>query len=150
MPLELQLIRASEFVRLRADGHFDLETSKVALATIARACRKRGVERAMLDLRALRPGLKPVFSARDLAALVNTFHEIGFSRKQRLAVVYTSDPHARARMFSFISTIRGWQVRGFPSFEDAIFWLSEEPVQEDTPILTRPKPTQTRALRLHN
>lgn len=131
MPLELQLIRASEFIRLSADGHFDLETSKAALATIARACRKRGIERAMLDLRALRPGPKPIFSSRDLASLVNTFHEIGFTRKQRLAVLYTSDPHARARMFSFISTIHGWQVRGFSSFEDAIFWLSEEPTGDN-------------------
>jgi hypothetical protein len=144
MPLELQLIRASEFVRLSADGHFDLETSKVALATIARACRKRGIERALLDLRALRPGLKPVFSPRDLASLVNTFHEIGFTRKQRLAVLYTSDPHGRARMFSFISTIHGWQVRGFASFEDAIFWLSEEQAQEICPPSNYLKPSRAR------
>jgi hypothetical protein len=62
----------------------------------------------------------------DLAALVNTFREIGFTRKQRLAVLYESDPHFRARLFAFIGKLRGWTVQAFRSFEDAIQWLSSE------------------------
>ena len=126
MPLELQLIRASEFIRLNAEGHFDLETSKLALANIAWACHKRGIERAMLDLRALRPRAKPMLSRDDLMTLVNTFHCLGFSRRQRLALLYCSDPHGRARLFAFITIMRGWQVRSFTKFEDAMLWLSED------------------------
>jgi hypothetical protein len=126
MPLELQIIRASEFVRLGAHGHFDLAASKAALAELARACRKRGIDRALMDLRALQPGPKPVFSRDDLIALVNTFREIGFTRQQRLAVLYRSDPHHRARMFAFLSTLRGWTVRAFDDFEKALSWLSED------------------------
>ena len=133
MPLELQLIRANEFIRLSAAGRFDLETSVLALAKIARACRKRGVERAMLDLRAVQPGPKPVFSPQDLAALVETFHQFGFTRNSRLALLYTSDPHGRARMFSFLSILRGWQVRGFGSFEAAMRWLSQDQIEESGP-----------------
>src|SRR5277367_957846 len=104
MPTELHVIRASDFIRLGARGEFDLSASKVVLAELACACRKRGIDRAMLDLRALQPKPTPVFSPTDLAKLINTFREIGFTHRQRLAVLYSADPHHRARMFAFIGT----------------------------------------------
>ncbi len=123
--MELQIIRAQEFVRLGAHGHFDLKASKAVLAQLAAACWKRGIDQALLDLRELHPGPKPVFSPKDLAALVNTFREVGFTHRQRLAVLYGSDPHHRARLFAFIAKLRGWKVQAFDSFEEAVKWLSE-------------------------
>jgi len=127
MPLELQIIRASEFVRMGAQGHFDLAASKAVLAELAAACRKRGINRALVDLRALHPGPKPVFSTADLTTLVNTFPEVGFTRRLRLAILYQSDPHKRARLFAFLSTLRGWHVQAFNDFEQALYWLSSDP-----------------------
>jgi len=124
MPLELQIIRANEFIRLGAQGHFDLAASKTALAEMAAACRKRGIHQALMDLRALRPGPKPVFSPADLIELVNTFREVGFTHEQRLAILYHSDPHHRARLFAFLSIVRGWNVQAFGDFEQALIWLS--------------------------
>ena len=124
MPTELQIIRAQEFIRLGAHGLFDLEASKAALAELATACRKRGIDQALMDLRALHPGPEPIFTPNDLAVLVKTFREIGFTHKQRLAVLYESDPHNRARLFAFIATLRGWKVQAFGSFEEAVIWLS--------------------------
>jgi formylglycine-generating enzyme len=124
MPTELQIIRAQEFVRLGAQGKIDLQASKAALATLAAACWKRGINQALLDVRAVQPGAKPVFSPKDLTVLVGTFREIGFTHKQRLAVLYTSDPHRRARMFAFIAILHGWSVQAFESYEDAVTWLS--------------------------
>jgi hypothetical protein len=124
MPMELQIIRAHEFVRLGAHGRIDLKASKEILAELAAACRKRGINQALLDLRALHVGPKPVFSPNDLAVLVNTFREIGFTHRERLAVLYTADPHRRARLFSFIATLHGWTVRAFDGFEEALTWLS--------------------------
>jgi hypothetical protein len=126
MPLELQIIRASEFVRLGARDHLDFKASKEALQQLAQACRKRGVDRALLDLREIPIPPKPLFTPQELAALVETFREAGFARHQRLAVLYRSDPHHGARTFAFISTLRGWQVRAFEGFEEALLWLSEE------------------------
>jgi formylglycine-generating enzyme required for sulfatase activity len=123
MPIELQIIRAQEFVRLGAHGKFDLKASKAVLANLAGACCKRGINQALLDIRALHPGPKPVFSPNDLVVLVNTFHEIGFTHRQRLAVLYGSDPHHRARLFAFIAHLRGWSVQAFDSFEEAVTWL---------------------------
>jgi hypothetical protein len=125
MPIELQIIRARDFIRLGAQGAFDFAASKLALAELAHACQKRGIHQAVLDLRALKPGPVPVFSPSDLAALVYTFHEIGFSKKHRLAVLYAADPHHRAHLFAFIGRMRGWSVAAFESFEEALSWLSD-------------------------
>jgi hypothetical protein len=130
MPVELEIIRASEFIRLGPEGHFDLAVSKKLLAELVTACRKRNINRAMMDLRALQPGPKPVFTPTDLATLVNTFRELGFTHDQKLAVLYGSDPHHRAKLFAFIGTLRGWNVAAFGSFEEAIIWLSQD---EQTP-----------------
>src|SRR3974390_2207462 len=125
MPLELHIIRASEFIRISAHGRFDLAASKAALAELVRGCRKRGINQAMVDLRALRPNPKPIFSPADWAALVRTFPEVGFSQQQRVAILYHSDPHRRARLFAFLSAMHGWAVKAFADFEPALLWLSE-------------------------
>jgi len=126
MPLELQIIRANEFVRVGARGSLNFEGSKEALRQLALACRKRGVDCALLDLRDLPTPPKPLFTPGELAALVGTFREAGFTRRQRLAVLYRNDPHHGVRMFAFIGTLRGWHVRAFNDFEKALLWLSEE------------------------
>jgi hypothetical protein len=148
--MELQIIRAQEFVRLGAHGQFDLKASKAVLATLARACYKRGIHQALLDLRALHPGPKPVFSQDDLVTLVNTFREIGFTRQQRLAVLYKSDPHRRAGMFASIARLRGWSVKAFHEFEDAVTWLSgaeKEPSKAEADIADQAEKVPVRNLR---
>jgi len=125
MPLELQIIRASEFVRIGPENHLDMDESKKALVMIGKACRLRGINQAMLDLRQLPIPEKPLFSPTQLAELVDTFQRTGFGKHQRLAILYRSDPHYGARMFAFISKMRGCQVKAFPDFEQAITWLSE-------------------------
>jgi hypothetical protein len=130
MPVELQVIQANEFVCLDADEQLNFEASKEALQTLALACRKRGLDRALLDLRAVPIPDQPFFTPTQLAALVRTFHEAGFGREQRLAVLYRSDPHGGARAFAFIGRIQGWQVKAFDEFETAFHWLSEEMTNE--------------------
>lgn len=125
MPVELQIIRAQEFIRLGATERLDLAASKAALAALARACRKRGIGRALLDLRGVQPGATPKFSPADLAVLVSTFREAGFTETDRLAVLYSSDPHRRARLFAFLGTMHGWNVAAFGDFEAALLWLAE-------------------------
>ena len=130
MPVELQVIKASEFVALDGDEQLNFESSIKALQALAQACRKRGLDRALLDLRAMPVPAKPLFTPTQLAALIATFHQAGFGRNQRLAVLYRSDPHRGARTFAFIGRIQGWQVRAFSEFEEALHWLSEETTPE--------------------
>ena len=125
MPLELQIIRAVDFVSLSAEGRADLESSRTVLRDLAAACWRRGIQRALLDLRKIQPGATRIFTAKQLSELVETFHEIGFSKEHKLAVLYEEDPFHGARMFAFIGALRGWRVRAFAQFEEALQWLAE-------------------------
>jgi hypothetical protein len=131
--LALHVIRANEFVCLDTDEHLDMEASKKALQNLAQACRKRGLDRAMLDLRGLPVLPTPHFTAAQLAELVGTFRDAGFTRRHRLAILYQQDVHGGIRNFTFFSRMRGMQVQAFHDFERAMFWLSEEDPNELQP-----------------
>src|SRR5208337_2785462 len=125
-----------------ARGHFDMEASKSALAELIGACRKRGIDQALMDLRALQPGPKPVFSTKDLTALVNLFPRVGFTQHQKLAVLYGSDPHRRARLFSLVANLHNWNVQAFDSYEAALSWLSatdSKPIEAEVEVTSRAK-----------
>jgi len=126
MPVELQVIRVNEFVRFDAHAHLDFEASKNALQTLAHACHKRGIDSALLDLRSLPVPPKPLFTPSELAALVRTFYEAGFSKQQRLAILYNLDVYGGVRTFAFISRLRGLRVQAFTDFEAALQWLSDD------------------------
>ena len=126
MPVELQIIQASEFIRLDPHELLDFEASKQALQALARACLKRAVDRAVLDLRSLPVPAKPLFTPTELALLVGTFRDAGFSHEQRLAILYSHDVFGGIRAFAFISRLRGLKVKAFGDFEAAFEWLSEE------------------------
>lgn len=127
MPVELQVIRASEFIRLNADEVLDFEATTQALAGLAQACHTRGLNCALLDLRLIPIPTRPQFTTTELAALVGTFRAAGFSRRHRLAILYRHDIHGGIRSFAFISRIRGLQVQAFSDYETAIHWLAAEP-----------------------
>jgi hypothetical protein len=123
MPIELQIIRANDFVCIDADEHVNFEESRKLLERLATACRKRGLNRAMLDLRDLPVPDKPYFTNAELAALVGAFRDAGFSRHQRLAILYRQDVYGGVRNFTFFSRMRGMHVQAFYEFESAMLWL---------------------------
>jgi hypothetical protein len=125
MPLELQVIRAGEFVRFNADALLDFEQSKHVLRQLALACRRRGLTRALLDLRSVPMPPKAHYTADELAALVSTFREAGFGKDDRLGVLYVSDVHGGIRKFASLGQMGGLQVHAFTDFERASEWLSE-------------------------
>ncbi len=133
MPVELQVIRASEFVCLDANEHLDFDASRKALQGLAQACIKRGLDRALLDLRGLPILPKPHFSVSELGALVGAFRSAGFGRQQRLAILHEHDVHGIIRNFTFFSRLRGLQVQAFREFEKAMHWISEKEVHPCPP-----------------
>lgn len=126
MPYDLHVIRAGDFVRLQAGGRVDFEGSKRVLAGMAEAMIRRGLGRAVLDVR----GVEGMLTISELYALASAFPEAGFRREHRLAVVHRATRIDRADFFATCATNRGWNVASFDMFEDAITWLSTaEPLQ---------------------
>jgi hypothetical protein len=123
MTMELHVIRFREFVRVDAHGQLDMAASHEVLLQVARICRKRGIDRALLDGRDLQTELRPY----EMAALVRDLAEMGFTPNQRLALLHRGDAHHRARLFALIGKLRGWNIRAFGEFEEAIDWLSVPP-----------------------
>ena len=129
--MELQVIRASEFIRLDVHEHLDFEASKGALQSLVLACRKRGLDRALLDLRRVPVLPQPYFTPAQITGLVSTFQTAGFGRHQRLAVLYQTDIHHRIRAFAFVNRMHGLKVQAVTDFETALAWLSEEKATPD-------------------
>ena len=123
MPSEMEIIRASEFIRVGRRGRPDMKASKRLLAELAEASRQRGIYRVLLDLREVQVGAVPACTPVELASLIDTFRELGFASEQRVAVLYAVDPHHGARLFAFLSRQRGWKVKAFDNYEQAIDWL---------------------------
>lgn len=124
--LELQVIRLGDFIRVSSHGKVEFESSKDALRKLAKACRTRGTYRAVLDLRGLQIPEQPYLTPSEVAALVETFGEVGLPKSFRLAVIYKADPHRGVRTFAFLSHIRGYNVRAFSDFEPALFWITAD------------------------
>lgn len=144
MPIELHLIRASDFLCIDADEHLNFEESRKALQELALACRKRGLHNALIDLRDVPASDKPRFTNGELAGLVGAFREAGCTRRLRLAILYRRNVYGGVRNFTFFSRMRGLQVQAFHDFESAIYWLwstAEIPAEEKhgahVPILRR-------------
>ena len=125
-PIEFEVIRASDFVCFDADEHLNFEESKKVLQELALACRKRGLVRAMVDLRDLPVPEKPRFTDAELTSLVDAFRGAGYSQRQRLAVLYRQDVHGTIRNFTSIGRKRGLQVEAFDKLDNAMHWLWKE------------------------
>ena len=127
--MELHVIRFREFVRLDAHGHLDMAESHAVLSRPAETCRKRGLERSLLDGRDIQTELTP----DEIAALVRDLAEMGFTRNQRVALLHKGDPQRRAALFALIAKLRGWKIRAFGDFEEAVDWLSSGPDRPPEP-----------------
>ncbi len=119
-------------------GEFDFEKTRAVLADLATACRKRGIHRALLDVRDSHSNLTP----DDLAALVNIFSENALSKYLRLGIVHTGNQEYRTKLFVFFSSMRGRKVRAFGDFEAAMLWLSksekEPEVEQESEFEVKP------------
>ena len=123
MPIEIYVISASDFVRLNSDKLINFEDSKKVLQGLAAACQKRGLDRAMVDVRDLPVPDKPQFTNAELAALFEVIRAAGFTRRQRLAVLYWRDVYGGLRNFTFFARMRSLRVQAFHEFESAMNWL---------------------------
>jgi hypothetical protein len=119
----LHVVRTDDFLRFRTDGSPDLEESITLLKHLAQECIDLGLTRVLLDLRA-RPE-DSTLRISDIYTLARTFHEIGFGKHHRLAVLHRHRAGERAELFAMLAKLDGWTVETFDNYEDAIEWFGE-------------------------
>ena len=120
MPTTVRVIRTPDFLRVRADGHVDLDMGKRLLDEVAAAAGELEEYRVLIDIRDAVGQLKPedlVALAGSLAGYDQTFHH-------RTAVLCPRERFDRGRFFALLAAGEGFKnIRAFVGYEDAMEWL---------------------------
>jgi hypothetical protein len=118
MSLKLQIIHASEFVRLTRKGGIDLEATKQGLAALARAACQ--VE----DCQLLIDGRECVWkhSTVDIWELVTELEKHAVFARRKIAIL-ASGTAEKQEFFKLCAQNRGYWVNVFRDFEEAVNWL---------------------------
>lgn len=119
MPTDIRLIHPRDFVQATAEGELDFEASKKALIEIASATAHLVDYEILLDTRQAHIQMSVAdlwYLAVELSSLCNDF-----SRKT--AVLCPVERFDDAAFFALCSENRGFRVKAFNSFEDAMNWL---------------------------
>ena len=136
MPTKLIIIHAKDFITATAQGVLDFEESKKALVDIATAAGPLTDYEILLDTRKVRSHL----STTDLWHLAAELARLGLAFNCRTAVLCPLERFDDAEFFALCAQNRGFNVRGFLSFEEAVTWLTETPESspETTPASASP------------
>ena len=129
VPYNLHIVKPSDFIRLDGRGKVDVEHSHSVLVRLAKECVERNIDHALLDVR----GAHSEMGLSDLYRLARAFPEMGFTENHRLAILHKYNAGERAEVFAMFAAERGWNVRTFDNYEEAIEWFSS-----DEPLGPRP------------
>lgn len=119
MPTNIRVIHARDFILATPEGQLDREGTRKLLMEVASASASSAEYEILVDLRKAELEM----SATDLWYLVA---ELGNFRKAFSRKTAVLCPHARfdrAEFFALCAQNRGFQIRAFTSFENAVKWL---------------------------
>jgi hypothetical protein len=123
MPATVRIIHATDFLKATAEGELDLKESARLLAEIVSATDLVDYELVM-DTRKAHSSM----SVTDLWYLAAEISKVGKNLPRKTAILCPRERFDFAAFFSLCAQNRGYSVRAFTSFEDAMEWLiSNEP-----------------------
>ena len=119
MPANVKVIQARDFIRAQPDGHAYLEKAEALLAKIAQA--GEGLENyaVLVDTRNVSGSL----SATELWTLAEKLVKFRRTFERRTAVLCPLEKFDPARFFALCAENRGFNIRAFSSYEEAMEWL---------------------------
>ena len=120
--MEVSFEADEEFLRVTVSGRdSDRPPSEVCAAVLAES-RRRGRPRILIEL-----DQKVPLSPGSQHALVTRLPEIGFTPRERVALVHRTPRMQEANQFiNLVARNHGVMVRNFPGLEDAEAWLRSE------------------------
>ena len=119
MPAQIKVISASDFIRARPTGEFDLEASEHLLAGIAKVGAALDDFDILIDTREA----QGVMSATDLWFLADKLVHYRSTFSRKTAVLCPLEKFDRARFFAMCAENRGFNMRAFADYEQAMEWL---------------------------
>ena len=119
MATDVRITHAREFLRVTAQGVYDLEQTKDALLQIASVDPSAAGIDVMIDVREAPSYL----SLTDLWALAVEFARLQIGAGRRTAVLTSTDRFENAHFFAISARNIGLKVQAFTSFEEAFEWL---------------------------
>jgi DNA-binding response OmpR family regulator len=119
--LRLQIIRAGDFIKSTPTGDLDKETSQEGLAQIAAVGAGLQGYTVLIDLRDVRSRL----TTAQIYQLASELATYGKTFRRKTAVLARDDKDFdQALFFEMAAQNRGFRVKAFSVFEDALTWLS--------------------------
>jgi hypothetical protein len=119
MATNVTIIHAQDFIRATPDGQIDLEKAKKGLIDIAAAAAPLGDHRILVDTRHAQVAM----SITDLWYLASELSNASKTFSRKTAVLCPLEGFDKAGFFALCAQNRGFPVKAFASFEDAIEWL---------------------------
>lgn len=122
MPHQVKVIHASDFIRARPEGEFDLEASERLLGEIAKAGAALEDFEILLDVRKA----QGTMSATDLWSLAEHLMHYRSTFARKTAILCPLERFDRARFFALCAENRGFNLQAFTEYEIAMEWLMAE------------------------
>jgi hypothetical protein len=119
MSTNIKIIHAQEFIKATAEGQLDLEKSKKLLMEVASASAPLVDYEIILDTRKAQTGM----SVTDLWYLAGELSTLRKAFSRKTAVLCPLEQFDLAGFFALCAQNRGFQVKAFTSFEEAVEWL---------------------------
>jgi len=119
MATNIRIIHAHDFIKATPEGTLDLENSKKLLVEIAADSSTSGDHEILLDTRMAQSAM----SATDLWYLAAELISFRKALSRKTAVLCPLDRFDHAAFFALCAQNKGFRVRAFTSFEDAMEWL---------------------------
>ena len=119
--LKLHIIKAGEFIKSTPTGELDMTVIKQTFAQIDAAGNELQVYTILIDLREVDSKMSIV----DIYDLASHLGEYGDTFRRKTAVLTRAgEDLSRAAFFENAAQNRGFEVKTFTVFEDALLWLS--------------------------
>jgi hypothetical protein len=120
MAANIRIIHAHDFLKATPEGQLDFETSKKLLIEIASAAAPWSDYHIIVDTRKT----QVTISIKDLWYLAAELSEHRKAFSGKTAILCPPERFDRAGLLALCAQDRGFNVRAFTSFEDAIEWLN--------------------------
>lgn len=121
MPYDFRMIRGKDFIRLDAEGHFDMAATRRMLLDVIWACARSRMGRVLLDVR----DASTTLTAAQVVQLAEVCREVSPSTEEHKIAILNrpQDELDRAAIVAEVAAGHGWNIAVFRDFEESFDWL---------------------------